>query len=56
MKQLISILIIPFFLSISPLDGQDVYMEDFSVPICENGNGEDTLHFFEAYNLSLIHI
>ena len=50
MKQLISILIIPFFLSISPLDGQDVYMEDFSVPICENGNGEDTLHFFEAYN------
>ena len=50
MKQLITIFIIPLFLSISTLNGQDLYMEDFSTPICENGNGEDTLHFFEAYN------
>ena len=52
MNRLISISIIPFLFSILPLNGQDLYMEDFSVPICENGNGEDSLNFFEAYNYS----
>ena len=50
MNRLISISIISFLFNILPLNGQDLYMEDFSVPICENGNGEDSLNFFEAYN------
>ena len=35
---------------INSLIAQDLYMEDFSIPICMNGNGQDTLNFYESYN------
>jgi hypothetical protein len=29
---------------------QDLIMQDFSYPICANGDGESVLNFYEAYN------
>ena len=50
MRKKISISILTLLLGLNSLAAQDLYMEDFSIPICGNGNGQDTLHFFEAYN------
>ena len=50
MNKKISTGILALLLGLSSLTAQDLYIEDFSIPICGNGNGQDTLHFFEAYN------
>ena len=50
MRKKIPISILTLMLGLNSLVAQDLYMEDFSIPICGNGNGQDTLHFFEAYN------
>ena len=30
--------------------GQELTIENFSMPICANGGGEDSLNFYESYN------
>ena len=50
MNKKISTCILALLLGLNSLAAQDLYIEDFSIPICGNGNGQDTLHFFEAYN------
>ena len=50
MNKKISTGILALLLGLSSLTAQDLYIEDFSIPICGNGNGQDTLHLFEAYN------
>ena len=32
------------------LMGQPYVVENFSLPICANGNGQTTLNFYEEYN------
>lgn len=41
---LFSILVTPFSFS------QGLIMQDFSYPICANGDGESVLNFYESYN------
>ena len=50
MKKIISFSIIYLLFGINSFMAQDLYMEDFSIPICGNGNGQDTLNFYESYN------
>ena len=50
MRKKISISILTLLLGLNSLAAQDLYMEDFSIPICSNGGEQDTLNFFEAYN------
>ena len=50
MNKKISTGILALLLGLSSLTAQDLYIEDFSIPICGNGNGQDTLHFYESYN------
>ena len=30
--------------------GQDLTIENFSIPICANGNGQEILNVYETYN------
>ena len=40
-----------FSFSFEIVNGQDLFIEDFSMPICANGQSEnDTLHWFESFN------
>lgn len=32
------------------LSSQSIVMQDFSYPICANGNGESMLNFYDSYN------
>ena len=38
---------------INSLIAQDLYMDDFSIPICGNGNGQDTLNFMSLTMVSI---
>ena len=42
MNKKISTSILALLLGLSSLTAQDLYIEDFSIPICGNGNGQDT--------------
>ncbi len=50
MKSKICFSILSLIFGINSLIAQDLYMQDFSIPICGNGNGQDTLNFYESYN------
>ena len=50
MKKKISLSAITLFFGINSLLAQNLYMDDFSMPICANGNGQETLNFYESYN------
>ena len=50
MKNKIFFGILSLMFGINSLVAQDLYMQDFSIPICGNGNGQDTLNFYESYN------
>jgi hypothetical protein len=49
-KFLFKILIVSFFVFPSPSSGTGLVMQDFSYPICANGNGETVLNFYESFN------
>lgn len=42
--------IVTFFVYVSAAVGQDLTIENFTMPICANGNGADELNFYETYN------
>ena len=49
-KHLFKFSIIFSFAILSTNYSQDLIMQDFSYPICANGDGESVLNFYEAYN------
>tara|TARA_B100000315_G_C14346404_1_gene481976 strand:+ start:113 stop:337 length:225 start_codon:yes stop_codon:yes gene_type:complete len=42
--------IVSFFTFVGVAVGQDLTIENFTIPICANGNGEDYLNFYESFN------
>ena len=42
--------IVSFFTFVCVAVSQDLTIENFTIPICANGNGEDYLNFYESFN------